>query len=107
MLLRLYGQIIKLSENMKKLEDRAEPVIFTHGQPHQIFTNLSEVAEMIEKDGFTFETGKLPRVCWDLYKASRKGVVPFGQMVFVSIEHICNPRMIELLKREMEHLKRN
>jgi broad specificity phosphatase PhoE len=104
-LLRFYSQIIKLSENLERFTDKVEPVIFTHGQPHQIFTDLAEVAEKICNEGFTFEEGSLPRFCWNIYKARRKGVVPFGQIIFVSAEHVCRPEMIELLKREIAYLK--
>jgi len=104
-LLRFYTQVIKLSENLERFKDKVEPVIFTHGQPHQIFTNLSEIANMIDKENFTFEPGSLPRVCWDLYKKNRKGVVPFGEMAFVSIEQLCKPKMVDLLKKEVEVLE--
>jgi hypothetical protein len=104
-LLRFYSQIVKLSENVERFKDKVEPVIFTHGQPHQIFTNLAEVAEKVYNEGFNFETGTLPRVCWDLYQARRKGVVPFGQIIFISIEHVCRPEMIEKIKEEIIYLK--
>jgi broad specificity phosphatase PhoE len=106
-LLRFYSQIIKLSKNVQRFKDKVEPVIFTHGQPHQIFTNLFEVAEMVHKEGFTFETGKLPRICWDLYREKRKGIVPFGQIIFISTEHVCRPEMIEILEKEIDYLSNN
>lgn len=101
-MLRFYKQVIKLSENMDRFGDKVMPVIFTHGQPHQIFSNLSEVAEKIEKEGVTFEAGQLPRLCWDLYREKKKEKIPFGQIAFVSIEHICNPSVIALLRREID-----
>lgn len=104
-LLRFYSQIVKLSENIERFKDKVEPVIFTHGQPHQIFTNLAEVAEKVYNDDFSLKTGTLPRVCWDLYQARRKGVIPFGQIIFISIEHVCRPEMIEILNREIAYLK--
>ena len=106
-LVRFYSQVIKLSKNLERFSDKIEPVIFTHGQPHQIFTNLSEVAEKIETENFTFEVGSLPRICWDLYQTKRKGVIPFGEIAFVSIEHICKPKIIELLKKEVTYLVNN
>jgi broad specificity phosphatase PhoE len=104
-LLRFYSQVVKLCENMERFRGKVDPVIFTHGQPHQIYSNLSEVAELIEKDGLNFEAGELPRICWNLYKQRKQGVVPFGEIAFVSIEHICNPKVIELLKREIGYLQ--
>ncbi len=104
-LLRFYTQIVKLSENIERFKDKVEPVIFTHGQPHQIFTNLAEVAEKVCNEGFDFETGTLPRVCWDLYQARRKGVVPFGQIIFISIENLCRPEMVQKIKEEIAYLK--
>ena len=104
-LLRFYSQVIKLSENMERFGDSMEPVIFTHGQPHQIFMNLAEVADKIETEGFSFETGELPHICWDLYKAKKQGAIPFGQIAFVSIEHVCKSHMIEIIKKEIEYLE--
>lgn len=104
-LLRFYNQVIKFSENMERFKDKVEPVIFTHGQPHQIFTNLAQVAEKVYKEDFYFEVGELPRICWNLYKEKRQGVIPFGQIAFVSIKHVCNHKMIDILKREIEYLK--
>jgi len=104
-LIRFYSQIVKLSENLERFKDKVAPVVFTHGQPHQIFTNLSEVADMMHDEGFTFETGTLPRVCWDLYQKKRKGVVPFGEIIFISIEHVCRPEMIQKLKEEIAYLR--
>lgn len=97
--------MITLSQNSKRFGDKVDPIIFTHGQPHQIFTGLSEVAEKIIRGGFTFVPGTLPRVCWDMYKANRKGVVPYGEIAYVSIEHIINPEIISLLRNEIEILQ--
>lgn len=107
MLLRFYSQVIKLSENLERFKDKVEPVIFTHGQPHQIFKNLSEVAEKVQNEGLSFETGELPRICWNLYQENKRGVIPFGEITFVSIEHACNEKMIDILKKEIEHLQKN
>ncbi len=103
-LLRFYSQVIKLSMNIDRFKGSIEPIIFTHGQPHQIFTNLSEVAEKINNEGFTFELGSLPRICWDLYKKKKRGVVSFGQTSFVSIENITNQKMIKILEDEIDYL---
>ncbi|MDP9249093.1 MAG: hypothetical protein M3M85_01095 [bacterium] len=104
-LLRFYGEVIKFSGSLERLKDKVDPVIFTHGQPHQIFLNLSQVAEKVEKEGFNVEVGKLPRICWDLYQTTRLGVIPFGQLTFISIENVCKPKMVDILKREITHLK--
>jgi hypothetical protein len=104
-LLRFYSLVIKLSKNLERFNDKVEPVIFTHGQPHQIFTNLAEVAEMVDKNGLIFEPGSLPRICWDLYTSKRKGVTPFGEMNFVSVEQLCKPEIVELLKKEVAALE--
>ncbi|MBA3788849.1 hypothetical protein H0X32_00435 [Patescibacteria group bacterium] len=102
---RFYSGVITLSENMERFGNSIEPVIFTHGQPHQIFSNLADVADKVINEGFTFMSGTLARICWDIYQAKRRNVVPYGQLTFVSLEHVCNPQVIELLKRELEFLK--
>lgn len=104
-LVRLYRQVVLLSEQVLKYEDRAIPVVFTHGQPHQIFTDLAEVADLVERKQLDIETGTLPRVCWDLYQQRRKGVVPYGKTNFVALDHIQNTRLIEILKNELAYLE--
>lgn len=105
-LLRFYSEVIKLSENLERFKDKVEPVIFTHGQPHQIFTDLSEVAEKIDTEGLTFKPGGLPRICWNIYQSRRRDVVPFGQIAFVSVERLCKPEIIEVLKKEIAYLEK-
>lgn len=104
-LMRFYGEVIELAETLPRYGKDVGPVVFTHGQPHQIFNDLSVVADRIKKEGFTFEPGELPRICWDIYQNRRKDVVPFGKIDFVSAEHICDPEMIKLLSREVSILK--
>lgn len=106
-LLRFYSCVVSLSESMERFAEKTLPVIFTHGQPHQIFKNLAEIAERVKNDNFTFKPGELPRICWDLYQERRQGVVPFGKIDFVSIEHITNPKMIGMLKKEIDWLNAN
>lgn len=106
-LLRLYGQVVKLSENMERFGDKVRPVIFTHGQPYQIFRDLAEVAEKIEAEGLTFSAGQLRRICQNLYmdRIKREGTIPPGSLDLVSIEHVCSPKIIALLKREISYLE--
>ncbi len=105
-LLRFYNQAIKLSNNIRKLNNKnIGIVVFTHGQPHQIFTDLSLVTEKIKNDGYVLKKGDLPRTCWNLYKARKKGVIPFGEITYVSVENIYDENMIKLLKREIKFLE--
>ena len=32
------------------------------------FLFKSKIAQKIKEEGFVFETGNLPRICWELYK---------------------------------------
>jgi len=66
---------------------------------------LEKLAERIVKEGYTFEEGKLPSICRDLYQPRTQGVDPYGQIDFVSIENVCKPEIIELLKKEIDHLE--
>ncbi len=102
-LLRLYSCVIKLSENKERYGDRMLPVIFTHGQPYQVFRDLAEVADMIKNQGFKLAPGELPRVCQSVYKArvAREGTIPPGKVDPVSIEYADDPDVISILKQEM------
>ena len=83
------------------------PVVFTHGQPYQVFRDLAEVAEMIKNQGFKLSPGELPRVCQSVYKArvAREGTIPPGKVDTVSIEFANDPEIISILKREMAVLE--
>lgn len=105
-LLRFYGQIVLLSEQIQRYNDQIRLVVFTHGQPHQIFNDLSLVADQVYDEGIMFEPGKLPRLCWDVYQARRKGVVSFGKVDFVSASRIFEPKIVSLLRREIEYLRK-
>ena len=107
-LIRFYGEALKLSKHTKRFTDaKVLPVIFTHGQPHQIFSDLSAVAEMVKEEGFVLEPGKLPRLCWDIYNSRRKDIVPYGTLVQVSAEYLNDPNMVALLQREFDYLVKN
>jgi broad specificity phosphatase PhoE len=104
-LVRLYSEAVKLSENMEKFTNRALPIVFTHGQPHQIFNDLAFVSEKIKNQGFSFKTGELARICWEVYNERRKDVVPFGKVDIVDIDNILDKNLIGILKDEVEYLK--
>lgn len=80
-------------------------VVFTHGQPHQIFTDLSIVANMVVSENFNLKTGDLPRLCWNLYKSRERRVIPFGDMTSVCVDDIYNDDVIQILKKEVVFLK--
>ena len=104
-LIRFYTQVINFSEFIRRLDERnAGMVVFTHSQPHQIFTDLSIVARMIISEGFNLKTGDLPRLCWNLYKSRERRIIPFGDMTSVCVDHIYNNDVIQLLEREVEFL---
>ena len=107
-LLRLYSCVIKLSENTERYGDKMLPVVFTHGQPYQVFRDLAEVADMIKNQGFKLAPGELPRVCQSVYKArvAREGTIPPGKVDTVSIEYASDPEIISILKNEMTHLEK-
>jgi broad specificity phosphatase PhoE len=107
-LLRLYSCVIKLSDNKKRYGDRMLPVIFTHGQPYQVFRDLAEVADMIKNQGYKLTPGELPRVCQSAYKAraAREGTIPPGKVDAVPIEYADDPEIISILKQEISLLEK-
>jgi broad specificity phosphatase PhoE len=98
-LLRFYNQVMKFSESIRDFDEKGVGVvIFTHGQPHQIFTDLSLVANKIKNNGYILRKGDLPRTYWNLYKARKKGVIPFGETAYVSVKNIYDSNMIKILE---------
>ncbi len=60
-LIRFYTEVIALSECFEGSKRGTYHVVFTHGQPHQIFNDLSIVSHMMCENDFRFKTGTLPK----------------------------------------------
>ncbi len=103
--LRVYRQILILAQNLDRYGTHVKPVIFTHGQPLQIFKDLQIVSEEILERGFSFDTGQLARICWDMYNERKPRKRNFGQVEFVSPQNLTHPEIISLLREEISFLE--
>ena len=79
-------------------------VVITHSQLYQIFRNMRSVAQKIKNNELEFHTGELPRLCWKVYKEKSKDNQPTYKDYFIPIEDLCDPKIVELLKKELEYL---
>ena len=61
-LIRFYTEVIAISQCFEGNKHGIYHAVFTHGQPHQIFNDLSIVSHMMCENNFRFKTGTLPRI---------------------------------------------
>ncbi len=106
-LIRLYEQIIAFSKKADRFNDKIKFVICAHGQTSQIFQDLVEAANLKKETAIDIKQGELPRLCWELFKRRTKQRLELGEFDFISIEHLFNNEMIEILEKEVELLKTN
>ncbi|MBI3633307.1 MAG: hypothetical protein HY226_03385, partial [Candidatus Vogelbacteria bacterium] len=105
LLLRLYDLVIRTSKKMDKFGAKTKVVVVTHAQLYQIFRDLSTVAEMVTNGGLDLQEGELPKLCWELYSKRFKNEKPTYGVNYISIENLFDPKVVELLNREIEYLK--
>jgi len=105
-LVRLYLLIIETHEKLFKLEGKTKLVVITHGQPSQIFKDLIKVAQMIKSGEAQFTTGKLAKLCWDVYNKRDDSEKVTGRVDVLSLEELGDPKMIKILKDEIDYLNK-
>lgn len=105
LLIRIYGLIVKTSSKVDKLNSKTKVVVVTHAQFYQIFRDLNTVANMVKNEGLNVKIGELPKLCWELYSGRLRNEKPSYSLNFISIENLCDPEIIKLLKKEIEYLK--
>ena len=106
-LVRVYEQIVHFSNEVDRFNDKTKFIVCSHKQIAQIFEDLLEASDLIEKEKIPFKQGDLPRVCWELFKKRTKKGLGVGEFEFISIGKLFNRKMIELLEKEIEFLKDN
>ncbi|MEK7608451.1 MAG: hypothetical protein AAB495_02640 [Patescibacteria group bacterium] len=105
LMIRIYELIIETTQKIDKFDSRTKVFVVTHSQLYQIFRNLMVVAKMIKTEGLKFETGEVPRLCWNVYQSRTKQEKPTYEANLVPIDDLRDPEIIELLKKEIEYLK--
>lgn len=105
LLIRVYELVIETSKKFDKLNSKTKIVVITHAQFYQVFRDLSTVSKMIKNNGFKLKTGELPKLCWELYSERFKKEKPTYEVNYIPIENLCDPEIVELLKKEVEYLK--
>lgn len=105
-LLRIYGLVVRTYDKIDKLNSKTKIVVITHAQLYQIFRDLSTIANMAKNEGLDIKTGELPKLCWSLYSKRLESEKPTYGINYISIENLRDPKIIELLKKEIEYLKK-
>lgn len=106
-LVRVLGELQKLSQNIKRFEDKnVLPVVFTHSQVQQIFKDLETVAERYAHGELAYQTGGLSRACWNIYKERKaQGKSDPSGVSLITIDALLNEEVVALLTKELEYLK--
>ncbi|MDP3729450.1 MAG: hypothetical protein Q8R26_01690 [bacterium] len=87
------------------MNSKTKIVVVTHAQLYQVLRDLNTVANMVKNEGLNLKAGELPELCWSLYSQRFKSEKPTYGINYISIENLCDPEIIELLKKETEYLK--
>lgn len=103
-LTRVYTQIVDFSHKVPKFNDEIKCIVCCHRQIAQIFEDLIEAADLIERGEISIEQGDLPRVCWELFKKRNTQILGVGELKSIPIEHLFSESMVDLLKKEIEFL---
>jgi broad specificity phosphatase PhoE len=106
-LVRLYEQVISFAGKAGRFNEKIKFVICSHGQTAQIFQDLVEASNLFKEKEINIKQGALPRLCWELFKKRTKQRLDLGEFDFLSMDHIFNEEMIQILKREVDFLKAN
>lgn len=105
-LVRIYEMVLETSKKVEKFDSKTKVVVVTHAQLYQILKDISDVAKMIKNDGLEVQTGDLPKLCWEQYQRRFKDQSkPTYGLNHISIENLYDPRITELLEKEIEYLK--
>ena len=105
LMMRVYELLIRMSAKVGKLEGKTKIVVVTHAQLYQVFKNLSEIAQEVEQGRLHVRTGEVPRLCWEVYQKRMKEGAPTYEANYVSVEELCNPGIVQLLRDELAYLK--
>lgn len=104
MMSRYVSQALQLAGNLKRFSGKTEPVIFTHGQPQQFFAIFERIAERVPPGDDMPSPDDFLRICRDEYQPRVQGPGSYGKVQFISAEALNRPKVIEFLKKELEHL---
>ena len=105
-LMRIYTLVIQTAINIERFSGDVYVSVLTHGQPAQMFKDLNNVATKHLSDPGDFQTGYLPKLCWEEYKSRDKNERVTGQTDFISIENLLNEDFIKILENEIEYLRK-
>lgn len=104
-LIRIYTLVIQTARNVERLRGDVCVSVLTHGQPAQMFKDLNSVATRHSSSPRNFQTGTLPKLCWEEYKSRDKNERVTGQTDFISIENLLNEDFIKILEDEIRYLQ--
>lgn len=104
-LIRIYSEIVKFANDYRKYYEDYEPVVFSHGLPLEIYKDISEVAEEVVLNDFTYPIGKLPRICYQHHLERNSEEGSHGRADLLPLEHTTNPKFLKMLKDEINYLE--
>lgn len=104
-LVRLFDSLLIFSRNVRRLEERTLPVVFTHSQVFQIFKDLEAVARKYLTNELEYKPGTIARLCWDAYR-ERKAIHPLSPTIdFVAIDSLLEKPILKILEQETSYLR--
>lgn len=105
-LIRLFSLIIETAKNIDRTRKRTKIVVITHSQQYQMFYDLQTIAKDILTQGIVLEPGQLPLMCWKRYSERLLAGKPTYDVRYITIDSLCEDKVIDMLNREIEYLSK-
>ncbi len=106
--LRLLKSIIDLSSNQNRfVEAKIKPYVITHSLPFGVFRSLYGLSQEMKNGNFQIGAGNLIFECWKYYNSGKLSHSNYGQICEFPMDVIQDSKMMDVIKSEVEFLKRN
>ena len=99
-----YNERNNLRLDNERLHKKVKIVAITHSLQYQMFYDLQSIAEDIVKRGVEVDIGKVHMLCWEKYQERMLQGPPTYDVRHIDISNLCDPKIIEVLEKEIEYL---
>lgn len=103
-MVRLLNLVMDTAHNIERLHKKVKIVAITHSLQYQMFYDLQSIAEDIVKRGVEVDIGKVHMLCWEKYQERMLQGPPTYDVRHIDISNLCDPKIIEVLEKEIEYL---
>jgi len=103
--IRLYKSIVKLYNNMDRLQ-KTKFVVITHGASLAIYKEMELIAHQLVNDGFDPEVGTIMDLTWEYFKKRPYDIASkYGHIETIDVTPLLNLQVIDRLKLEISYME--